>query len=277
MRIDSHHHFWKYNLDEYEWIDDSMKVIRKDFLPADLQKIMKVNKMEGAVSVQASQTLLETKRLLKYAEENEFIKGVVGWVDLCGKDVEDQLRKFISYEKFVGVRHIVQGEPDIRFLLRPYFMRGIDLLKKYNLTYDILIYPKHLPVAMEFASQFPDQSFVLDHMAKPFIKTSTLEPWRSEIEKLARLPNVYCKVSGMVTEANWSGWQKKDFQPYLEIVYKSFGEDRIMFGSDWPVCLVAASYDQVVDIVTSYFKAKLSDQAMNKLMGLNCINFYKLT
>jgi len=233
--------------------------------------------MEGAVSVQASQTLLETKRLLKYAEENEFIKGVVGWVDLCGKDVEDQLRKFISYEKFVGVRHIVQGEPDIRFLLRPYFMRGIDLLKKYNLTYDILIYPKHLPVAMEFASQFPDQSFVLDHMAKPFIKTSTLEPWRSEIEKLARLPNVYCKVSGMVTEANWSGWQKKDFQPYLEIVYKSFGEDRIMFGSDWPVCLVAASYDQVVDIVTSYFKAKLSDQAMNKLMGLNCINFYKLT
>ncbi len=276
MKIDSHQHFWKYDPMEYEWIDESMKRIRLDFLPNDLQKELKYNGFDGAVAVQARQSLEETEWLLNLAEGNDFIKGVVGWVDLCSDDVGRQLRKYTSNPKLVGIRHIVQGEPDDRFMLRKDFMKGVGQLKEFNLTYDILIYPKHLPVANEFIKNFPEQPFVVDHLAKPFIKKSELEPWRSEIKRIAAFPDVCCKISGMVTEADWKNWKEDDFLPYMDTIYQAFGEDRIMFGSDWPVCLVAADYQQVINIVQLYFKNKVSSTGMDKFFGLNCKNFYNL-
>jgi len=261
---------------EYEWIDESMKRIRLDFLPNDLQKELKYNGFDGAVAVQARQSLEETEWLLNLAEGNDFIKGVVGWVDLCSDDVGRQLRKYTSNPKLVGIRHIVQGEPDDRFMLRKDFMKGVGQLKEFNLTYDILIYPKHLPVANEFIKNFPEQPFVVDHLAKPFIKKSELEPWRSEIKRIAAFPDVCCKISGMVTEADWKNWKEDDFLPYMDTIYQAFGEDRIMFGSDWPVCLVAADYQQVINIVQLYFKNKVSSTGMDKFFGLNCKNFYNL-
>jgi L-fuconolactonase len=275
MKIDSHQHFWKYNPLEYGWISDEMQILRKDHLPDQLKSELQSIGFDGSIVVQARQTLEETKWLLELAHQYDFIKGVVGWIDLCSDQAETQLIQFSKNSKLVGVRHVIHDEPDINFMLRSDFLKGMDLLKKFNLTYDILIFPKHLLNTLRFVRQFPEQIFVLDHIAKPFIKDKNFTPWKEEIEQLGQMPNVYCKISGMVTEADWKCWKPEDIIPYLDIVFAVFGPERLMIGSDWPVCKVAGTYDQVMGIVLNYVKnLKNSDQ--EKVLGSNAMRAYRL-
>jgi L-fuconolactonase len=252
MRIDAHQHFWRYNSDEYGWIDDSMSRIRRDFLPADLEPELKRAGLDGSIAVQARQTLEETRWLLELADSSPFTLGVVGWVDLRSENARTQLTQFAQHPKLLGIRHIVQSEADDRFLLQPEFLRGISLLEEFGLTYDILIYPRHLTVATEFVQRFPRQRFVLDHLAKPQIKNRILRPWDSGIRELAKFPNVFCKLSGLVTEADWKVWKPEHIVPYLEIALECFGPERLMIGSDWPVCTLAASYSQVMGLIRDF-------------------------
>ncbi|KAA5546621.1 amidohydrolase family protein [Adhaeribacter rhizoryzae] len=275
MHIDAHQHFWQYSPSAYDWIDATMQPLQQDFLPEHLAPLLQQNGFSGSVAVQALQTEAETEFLLNLATQHDFIKGVVGWTDLQAVDVETKLAKFSQNLKLKGLRHVVQAEPDDQFLLRPDFLRGISLLQKFNLTYDILIYPKHLPVATEFVSKFPDQPFVLDHIAKPFIKNHQLLPWAQHIQKLANHSNVYCKLSGMVTEADWHYWQPTDFKPYLDVVMEAFGPDRLMIGSDWPVCTLAGSYTEVMNLVKDYIN-QLTQAEREKILGSNAVQFYKL-
>lgn len=275
MKVDAHQHFWQYNPVEYGWIGDNMQVLKRDYLPADLLSELKKVGFDGCIAVQARQTLNETNWLLKLASENIFIKGVVGWVDLCSESIEAQLQNFSKNPKLVGVRHVVHDEPDDRFMARESFRNGISLLEKYKLTYDLLLFPKHLPLATELVKAFPRQKFVLDHIAKPDIKKQLKEPWASSIKQLAQLPNVYCKLSGMVTEADWSGWKAGDFTFYLETVLESFGTNRVMIGSDWPVCKVAGIYPDVLSIVIDYMETR-HKAALPKVLGTNCLDFYNV-
>ena len=245
MRIDSHQHFWIYDSEQYPWMTDELSVIRSDHLPEDLKVEIDRLGIDGSVAVQARQSLDESRWLLDLADRSDVVKGVVGWVDLRSDSVEDQLSEFASHPKFVGVRHVVQDEPDEKFMLLPEFIRGISKLNSFNLRYDILVFPKQLPAAIELVKQFPDQPFVLDHIAKPLVKDGGISPWNNQIRELAGFENLTCKVSGLITEANWSSWELSDFSPYLDIVFESFGIDRLMFGSDWPVCKLAGSYGQV--------------------------------
>jgi L-fucono-1,5-lactonase len=267
MRIDAHQHFWYYNPEQYGWIDDSMSRIRRDFLPADLEPELHNAGFDRCVAVQAQHTLEETRWLLQLAAEHPFIAGVVGWVDLRASDVRTQLAEVAQSSKLLGIRHILQAEPDDRFLLRPELLRGVSLLAEFNLTYDILIYPQHLAVAAEFVQRFPQQRFVLDHMAKPLIKKGILHPWDSDLRVLARSPNVFCKVSGMVTEADWKAWKPAHFAPYLETAFEAFGPERVMIGSDWPVCTVAASYSQVMGLVIDFLQRYPTEVRENALGG----------
>lgn len=273
MKIDAHQHFWVYNNQEYAWIDDRMKIIRKDFLPEDLRKNLIQVGFDGSIAVQARQSIYETNWLLKLADSNDIIKGVVGWVDLQSKDVDNILQILTQNEKFVGVRHVVHDEVDEKFMLKEEFLLGLSFLEHYNLTYDFLLFPKHLPMAYEVALRFPEQKFVLDHISKPLIKDGITKPWSSDIQKLASLQNVYCKLSGMVTEADWFKWKAEDFHPYLDIVLNAFGKDRIMIGSDWPVCLVGGSYPEIMEIVMNYIKT-LSQTEQSAILGGNCEQFY---
>lgn len=275
MRIDAHQHFWRYHPAEYGWIDDSMQKLQRDFLPADLHPELKSAGFDGCIAVQACHTLEETRWLLELASSCPFIFGVIGWVDLQSPHVHAQLTDLGRNPKLLGIRHIAQAEPDDRFLLRPDFLRGVALLEEFNLTYDILIYPKHLPVAIEFASRFPRQRFVLDHLAKPFIKRGELDPWRSEFRRLAALPNVYCKLSGMVTEADWQDWKPDHLRPYLEAAFECFGHDRLMIGSDWPVCTVAASYSQTMNLVAEFF-VDYPRHFRDAIFGGNATRFWRL-
>jgi len=277
MRIDAHQHFWRYNQEEYGWIDDRMNSLKRDFLPAELEPLCLKNEIQGTIAVQARQTIMETKWLLELAEKYNFIKGVVGWVDLRSDEVGKQLSEFSRNPHFVGVRHVVQDEPDDRFMLKDSFLRGIDKLKNYNFTYDILVFPRQLPAAIEIVRLFPGQRFVLNHIAKPLIKDGIFSPWDRELEKLASFPNVTCKISGIVSEADWHSWRKEDFIPYLDIVFNAFGSDRLMFGSDWPVCTVAASYDEVFAIFYDYLKnKKCREHEIENMLGQNAQYFYSL-
>jgi len=276
LRIDSHQHFWNYDAKEYPWISDKLARIRRDYLPADLKPELEKFKLDGSIVVQARSSLTESRWLLNLADHYPCILGVVGWLDLLSEKVEDQLAEFSKHPKFVGVRHIVQDEPDDQFMLRPEFRRGIGRLKQFKLTYDILIYPKQLPAAIKLVEKYPEQKFVLDHLAKPFIKTGELSPWRERIRELAKFENVCCKVSGMVTEAKWNEWKPSDFRPYLDVVFEAFGEDRLMFGSDWPVCLLSGSYEQVFGIVGDYL-SQLPGNATRKVMGENAALFYGIS
>ncbi|MEP6683752.1 MAG: amidohydrolase family protein [Parafilimonas sp.] len=273
--IDSHQHFWKYNTKDFDWVSDEMSVIKRDFLPGELQLIYKENNVEGCVAVQVNQTEKENNFFLSFAEEFDFIKGIVGWVDLTNIDIEEKLAYWHQYKKLKGFRHILQGEKDRAFMLRPSFKNAISLLKKYNFTYDILIYPDQLKYALELVKFFPDQKFVIDHLAKPYIKSGEIEQWKSDIAQFKNCQNVYCKISGMVTEANWNDYSQQTFQPYLDIVTATFGTKRIMFGSDWPVCLVAASYKKVLQIVKDYFFSFSADE-QNDIFSNNAIAFYDL-
>ena len=275
MNIDAHQHFWIYDPHEYEWIDDSMRVIRRNFLPEDLEPELQHNGVQGSVAVQARQTLEETRWLLELAEQSPKILGVVGWVDLCSAKVRSQLEQFAKHPKLVGVRHIVQSEPDERFLLRDDFLRGVSILEEFDLAYDILIYTKHLPVAVEFVGQFPKHRFVLDHLAKPPIRSGEIESWALGIRRLASYPNVWCKLSGLVTEAHWQRWQPEDIRPYLNIAVEAFGTERLMMGSDWPVCLVAGSYGRTVDVVKNFVQ-DLPVPSRHAVLGDNARRFWRL-
>ncbi|HEX3739939.1 MAG TPA: amidohydrolase family protein [Terriglobales bacterium] len=275
MRIDSHQHFWCYNPNEYGWIDDSMAILRRDFLPGDLRPELQHAGFDGCIAVQARQTLAETRWLLQLAAASPFILGVIGWVDLRAGDMRSQLSEFAGNPKLLGVRHIVQSEPDDRFLLRSDFLRGIAQLEEFGLTYDILIYPRHLPAAAEFAERFPRQRFVLDHLAKPSIRTGESRLWESGIRKLANFPNVFCKISGMVTEADWNNWRPAQLKPYLDTVFHCFGPERLMIGSDWPVCTVAAPYREVMHVVTEYL-ADYPDTVRDAILGGNAQKLWRL-
>jgi L-fuconolactonase len=275
MRIDAHQHFWVYDPREHGWIGDSMTSIRHDFLPVDLKPELERSGFDGTVAVQVRQTLEETRWLLELAASSSYIRGVVGWVDLRSAQVRTQLQSFAENPKLVGIRHIVQSEPDDQFLLRPDFLRGISVLGEFDLAYDLLIYPKHLPVAAEFVRHFPSQRFVLDHMAKPPIKSGEIQSWARDIRDLALLPNIFCKLSGLVTEADWQRWTPEHLLPYLDAVFECFGPERLMIGSDWPVCTVAASYSQAVDIVKNYV-SNFPVEVREAVLGGNAARFWKL-
>jgi L-fuconolactonase len=274
-RIDSHQHFWIYDPVRDAWIDDTMSAIKKDFLPDDVKPLLDENNIDGCVAVQADQSENETHYLLDLKKKYDFIKGVVGWVDLRAENIEERLEYFSQFEALKGFRHIVQSEPQDDYLLRPDFCRGISLLAKYNFTYDILIYPEHLKYALEFVQKFPDQKFVIDHIAKPYIKERLIDEWQADLEPFSSYENVYCKMAGLVTEADWSDWKASDFKPYIDVVLDIFGIDRVMFGSDWPVCLTSASYRQVCEAVADN-TLSLSAGEKDKLWGKNCIDFYRL-
>ena len=275
MCIDAHLHFWIYDPSECAWIDDSMGSLRRDFLPFDLKPELESSGFDGAVAVQARQTLKETRWLLELAASAPFIQGVVGWVDLRSPRVRSQLEAFARNPKLVGIRHIVQSEPEDRFLLQPDFLRGIAVLGEFDLAYDILIYPKHLPVAAEFVRRFPGQRFVLDHLAKPPIKSGEVHSWARGIRDLSSSPNVFCKLSGLVTEADWHQWKPEDFAPHLDTAFQCFGPERLMIGSDWPVCTAAASYAQAVDIVKNYL-SRYGEEVRKAVLGGNAAKFWRL-
>lgn len=275
MRIDSHQHFWNYHPVKDAWISDDMKVIQQDFLPTDLLPLLGKNNIDGCVVIQADQSEEETHFLLELAEENEFIKGVVGWVDFRSEDIAERLHYFSQFKKLKGFRHIVQGESEVDFLLREDFCNGIAGLANYNFTYDLLILPKHLNYAISFVKRFPAQAFVIDHLAKPNFKEGLFTEWEKGIKEMATHKNVYCKVSGMVTEADWINWKQEDFSYCLDVLVANFGIDRLLFGSDWPVSLLAASYDESCSIIGKYF-SKFSKEEQNKIWGENAVSFYHL-
>ena len=274
MIIDSHHHFWKFNPSEYGWIDEPMKILQRDFLPQDLKPVLKQEGFDGCIAVQARQSLDETHWLIHLANENSWIKGVVGWVDLCSPDIEKQLAELSQNKKLVGVRHVIHDEADDLFMLRDEFRNGIRCLGKHGLTYDLLLFPKHLKIAAGLVAEFPNQPFVIDHISKPLIRKGILDPWKTDIQSIARFPNVWCKLSGMVTEADPNNWNQQTFIPYLDIVFSAFGPDRLMIGSDWPVCQLGGSYSEITGIVRTYLE-KYDDSIKSGIMGENCLIFYK--
>jgi L-fuconolactonase len=272
MYIDAHQHFWKFNPVRDSWIDDSMKILQKDFLPADLHPILNKNEIDGCIAVQADQSEEETVFLLDLTDKNNFINAVVGWVDLCDKNIEERLAHFSKYPKFKGVRHILQAESN-DFLLEEDFLNGISKLEKMDLVYEILIRKEQLENTIKLVAKFPNQTFVLDHIAKPNIQDAEIEPWKSQIEQLAKHQNVHCKVSGLVTEADLKNHKFEDFIPYLDIVFNAFGIDRILFGSDWPVCLLASSYADTKLILEKYIST-FTEEEKDKIMGGNAFNLY---
>lgn len=275
MIIDTHHHLWHFNEADYGWMDDSMELLKRDYLPAELNKELEITGVSGTIVVQARQNLEETRWLLELAEQNDFIKGVVGWVDLRSPGLVDQLEEFARHPKMLGVRHVIHDETDDDFMLRPAFVKGIEKLADFDLSYDLLLFPKHLERAIELVSMFPDQRFVLDHISKPFIKSGIIQPWKDDIEALATQPNVWCKISGMVTEASIDNWTYENFVPYMKVVCEAFGMDRVMLGSDWPVCLLAGSYSEVMHIPIEFLGA-LSEPDRNNVYSQNAIDCYQL-
>lgn len=272
VKLDAHQHFWRYSATEYPWIPIGSE-LQRDWLPEDLASLQAPLGFGGSIAVQARQTLEETRWLLTLADRHPRICGVVGWLDLRLTDLAAQLREFAAHPKFVGVRHVVQDEPDDRFMLGMEFLRGLGQLHAFGLTFDLLILPKQLPAAREVVARFPEQAFVLDHLAKPAIKQSELEPWATEIRALARHSNVCCKLSGLVTEADHHHWREADLRPYLEVVAEAFGPARLMIGSDWPVCLLAASYQRAMEAVMKW-AGKFSSAEQGGIFGGNCARFY---
>jgi L-fuconolactonase len=275
LRIDAHQHFWRYNAARDTWITDEMSLLKRDFLPQDLAPELAASGIDASIAVQADQSEAETMFLLDLANSSSRIAGVVGWVDLRSPRLAERLEYFSRFPKLRGFRHIAQSEPDDRFLARDEFANGIAQLRRFGFTYDILIYPRQLPAAIELVSRVQDQLFVLDHLAKPEIKFGKTEPWGQQIRQLAKNENVFCKVSGLVTEADLHNWKPPDFRPYLDLVFDAFGPDRLLFGSDWPVCLLAASYDRVVKIISDHLQ-RFSETDKSKIFGANAIRFYGL-
>lgn len=274
-RIDAHQHFWKYDPVRDAWITEEMAVLKRDFLPIDLKLLLLQNKVDACVAVQADQSESETDFLIDLSQKFGFIKGIVGWVDLQAPDVRERLEYFSQFPVVKGFRHILQGEKERDKMLQPQFMRGIAELKEFGFTYDILIYKDQLPYIPSFVAAFPDQKFIIDHLAKPDIKGKHLQEWKERINEVAKFENVYCKVSGLVTEADWNHWKKSDFIPYLDTMVEAFGTERLLYGSDWPVCLLAAEYEEVIGLMADYFSS-FSHFEQDQVFGGNAIKFYNL-
>jgi L-fuconolactonase len=274
MRVDAHQHFWQYDAVRDTWITEEMAVLERDFLPDDLESQLAAHGFDGSIAVQADQSEDETIFLLQQAEHHPFVMGVVGWVDLRASNLAERLEHFSGFESFRGVRHIAQAESD-DFLVQEDVVRGIGLLQDFDLTYDILVYPQQLTAVLSLVDRLPDQRFVVDHAAKPPIRDGEIEPWARRMRDLASHANVRCKVSGLVTEADWTRWSAEDIRPYLDVVFEAFGPDRLMFGSDWPVCLLAASYRRVKDLIDSYAEY-LTEAERDKLFGANAVQSYGL-
>ncbi len=275
IAIDSHQHFWNYSPQRQAWMSEEMTLLKRDFLPSDLLPMLKKCSMQGCIAVQASQTEEENTFLLTLANQNDFIRGVVGWVDLQSDQVEQRLARYSNSKKMRGFRHVIHDEADVDFMLRPDFIRGIGLLKQFDFTYDILIFPQHLPNTLKLVRKYPEQPFVIDHLAKPIIHDRKVEEWKRELGAIAACENVYCKVSGMVTEAKWHDWRNEDFTPYLDAVVELFGTNRLMYGSDWPVCTLSSTYEDMYGIVTNYF-SKFSKIEKENVFGSNAARFYHL-
>ena len=275
MKIDSHQHFWRYDPVRDAWITDAMAVLKHDFLPDQLARELDTNGIDASVAVQADQSEDETMFLLDLAKKSSRIAGVVGWVDLLSPRVSDRLEHFSHFEKLRGFRHIAQAEKDDRFLARENFVKGVAQLRQFGFSFDILIYAKHLPAAIELVSRLPEQRFIIDHLAKPEIKAKNIDPWAKQMCQIAQNQNVFCKVSGLVTAADWHNWKPEDFKPCLDVVFEAFGAERLMFGSDWPVCLLAATYTQVKRIIEDYVKG-FSEADNAKIFGGNAARFYGL-
>ena len=272
MLLDAHQHFWRYDSEQYPWIPPQSP-LHRDWLPADLAALQRPLGMGGSVAVQARQSITESDWLLGLADADERIRAVVGWVDLRAPGVREDLARLAKHPKFAGVRHVVQDEPDDRFMLGSAFLEGIRQLEAHGLTYDLLIYPLQLPAAIEIVSRFPSQPFVLDHIAKPDVRAGSMEPWRQNIRELAKAPHVHCKVSGLITEGDHARWKPDDFRPYLDVIFEAFGPERLMWGSDWPVCLLAGSYEQTYRLVDEY-AGFLTNAQRVAVFGGNCARFY---
>ena len=273
MKLDAHVHLWRFDAEQYQWIRPEVTVLRRDYLPEDLAVVQEPLGFDGAVAVQARQTLEETQWLLALSDEHERIKGVVGWVDLRGPDVEEQLGRFANHPRFCGVRHVVQDEPDDRFIVREDFVRGVRALTSFDLVYDILIYHRQLPATVEFVEMFPEQSFVINHNAKPDYRSGELEPWASQMRRLASHPNVTCKASGMVSDFREGHWPEGTFEPYLDVIFEAFGAERVMIASDWPVALLGASYADTLGVVLDYI-SELSAGEQAAVLGGNAARVY---
>jgi L-fuconolactonase len=273
LKLDSHQHFWKYSDAEYGWIDDP--VLRRDFLPENLHKELRAAKIDGSISVQARQTIGETEWLLSLADQYKFLKGVVGWVPLTSPSVEGDIEKFASRKKLRAVRHVIQDEKDDRYILRDDFNAGVSLLDKHGLAYDILIFDRHLPYAIQFVDRHPKQRFILDHIAKPRIREAAVLPWRDNLREIAKRPNVWCKISGVVTEADHKHWTEAQLRFYIDTTIEAFTPKRVMFGSDWPVCLEATTYkdwSSLMHRATQQFS--LEERA--SIFGGNAAEAYKI-
>lgn len=274
MIIDTHHHLWRYNEKDFPWIDDTMPVIKKDFLSADYRETIKANHIDKTIVVQARQSYEETDFLIEFAEKNNEIAGVIGWVNLTSETIESEIKRYTCHSIFKGVRHVLQDE-DIHYMLEPDFIKGLEVIQKENLIYELLIFPIHLDNTLKLVEMFPDIQFVLNHIGKPNIKDNSIKLWKEKINKLGTYPNVVVKLSGMVTEHHWENWSTRDFSPYLDVVWEAFGEDRIMYGSDWPVCLLAASYSEVQSIIYEWSK-KLTPLQKDKLFYMNACSVYDI-
>lgn len=276
LRIDAHQHFWNYAQEQFGWIDSSMGILRRDFLPEHLKPEIDRSGVHGVVAVQARESFEETRWLLDLSQANPFIRAVVGWVPLTDADVEETIGPLLARGPLRGLRHILQGEADDGYMLREDFNRGVSALRGFDLAYDILILERHLPYAIEFVDRHPEQVFVVDHIAKPRIGDGVIAPWRERMRALALRPNVFCKVSGMVTEANWVAWTEAQLKPYFDTVLEAFGPRRLMFGSDWPVCLLATSYSAWYEIVSSWI-AQLTESERDDILGSTAARAYRIS
>ncbi len=273
--IDSHQHFWQVGRFDYPWMTKDLGVLYRDYLPNDLAPILQQNQVDKTVLVQASNSVAESRWLLELANANSFIAGVVGWVDLMSADIITQLDELCSDPKFKGVRHLVESEPNDEWLVQPAVLSGLQQLSKRGLSYDLLVHTRHLKHVPRLAESCPDLNLVIDHLAKPPIARNEFKEWSQALRPLARYANINCKLSGLVTEANWNSWQTGDLRPFVDLALEYFGSDRMMFGSDYPVCLLAASYDRVLDAFQEILK-DLADTDRDKIFSQNATKFYRL-
>lgn len=275
MRLDSHQHFWKYNSSDYVWMSDAMDVLRRDYLPEELETQLRSIGFNGTIAVQARQMIEETEWLLELADRHEFIRGVVGWVDFASDHLDRQFQTFSAHPKLKGVRELIHDMEDIEYAISDTHVRAIAKLAEYGLTYDLLLRPPHIRPAIELVRQFPDQPFVLDHIAKPAITDRETSPWQEDVRRLADYPHVFCKLSGMVTEAKWHAWEPEEFHPYLEVVLDAFGYDRVMIGSDWPVCTLSGDYVSTMRVVLDFLEP-YPPEVREAILGGNCARFYSI-
>lgn len=276
VTIDAHHHYWELGRFDYSWLDEpTLEPIRRSFLPQDLEPLIEAVGIEKTIFVQTQHNLAETEWVLGLADQHDFMAGVVGWVDLASEQCEDQLLQLKEHPKFVGIRHVTQDEPDDDFIVRPDIMRGLQALEKHQVPFDLLFYVKHVHHAATVAAALPGLPLVIDHLSKPEIKNGRLDNWQAHFCQAAQFSNVYCKLSGMVTEANWNNWSAADLKPYVETALEAFGPERCMFGSDWPVCELAGTYSQVHQVLADLL-ASLSEDERQMIFGGTAARFYQL-